>query len=237
MERNLLERVRISVNLLAEFATTSPALSLTNSGSSPCSNCLTGKCYTNHFILMVRVACYNCGTHEAVKYASENGFDLVKCQQCGLLYVNPRPEANEIIEGAEQGLHHGDVDFDLTGRFAIIQEYIQDKKPDDFLFPILTKDTPPHRVHRVKNDKIKWFNKRMVGLAKFAGIKKKVTSYTPRDSWTNIGLDMGIDIRQISSGLGHSSVSVTDKHYGKAILEKILDEVNEKITSPAKEAV
>lgn len=120
---------------------------------------------------------------------------------------------------------------------AIIQEYIQDKKPDDFLFPILTKDTPPHRVHRVKNDKIKWFNKRMVGLAKFAGIKKKVTSYTPRDSWTNIGLDMGIDIRQISSGLGHSSVSVTDKHYGKAILEKILDEVNEKITSPAKEAV
>lgn len=70
---------------------------------------------------MVRVACYNCGTHEAVKYASENGFDLVKCQQCGLLYVNPRPEANEIIEGAEQGLHHGDVDFDLTGRFDPIK--------------------------------------------------------------------------------------------------------------------
>jgi site-specific recombinase XerD len=41
---------------------------------------------------------------------------------------------------------------------------------------------------------------------------------------------MGIDIRQISSALGHSSVSVTDKHYGKVILEKILDDVNKQIT-------
>jgi integrase/recombinase XerD len=40
---------------------------------------------------------------------------------------------------------------------------------------------------------------------------------------------MGIDIRQISSALGHSSVSVTDKHYGKVIIEKLLDEVNSKV--------
>jgi 2-polyprenyl-3-methyl-5-hydroxy-6-metoxy-1,4-benzoquinol methylase len=33
------------------------------------------------------------------------------------LYVNPRPDADEIIEGAEQGLHKGDVAFDATGRF------------------------------------------------------------------------------------------------------------------------
>src|SRR5690606_2088101 len=37
------------------------------------------------------------------------------------IVCQPRPEANEIIEGAEQGLHHGDVDFDLTGRFDPIK--------------------------------------------------------------------------------------------------------------------
>jgi integrase len=101
--------------------------------------------------------------------------------------------------------------------------------PEEYLFPILPFDTPAHRMHRVKNDKIKWFNKRMSLIAKQAGITKSITSYSARDTWTNIGLDMGIDIRQISSALGHSSVSVTDKHYGKVILEKILDDVNNKV--------
>lgn len=113
---------------------------------------------------------------------------------------------------------------------GIINVYHHDKKkPEDYLFPILSVDTPAHRVHRVKNDKIKWFNKRLNLIAKQAGITKTITSYSARDTWTNIGLDMGIDIRQISSALGHSSVSVTDKHYGKVILEKILDDVNVKI--------
>ena len=44
------------------------------------------------------------------------------------------------------------------------------------------------------------------------GIEKNVSSYTPRDTWTNLGLQMGIDILKISSGLGHSSVEITEKH-------------------------
>ena len=59
---------------------------------------------------------------------------------------------------------------------------------------------------------------------------KKITTYTLRDTWTNIGLDLGIDIRKISSGLGQSSVKVTEKHYGKSMTEKMLDEINAKIT-------
>lgn len=66
---------------------------------------------------MVDVACYNCKSQEAAFYASENGYNLVKCAGCGLLYVNPRPDPEEIIEGAQQGLHRGDVTFNVTGRF------------------------------------------------------------------------------------------------------------------------
>ena len=101
---------------------------------------------------------------------------------------------------------------------------------DEYLFPIIPKGTTPERLHKVNNGKVKTFNKYAKRIAKLAGIDKKITTYTLRDTWTNIGLDMGIDIRKISSGLGHSSVQVTEKHYGKSVSEKILDEINAKIT-------
>ena len=112
----------------------------------------------------------------------------------------------------------------------IIGYYLSDQNDDDYLFPIIPKGTTPERLHVVNNGKVKTFNKYAKRIAKLAGIQKKITTYTLRDTWTNIGLDMGIDIRKISSGLGHSSVQVTEKHYGKSVSEKILDEINAKIT-------
>jgi integrase len=62
------------------------------------------------------------------------------------------------------------------------------------------------------------------------GVEKYLSTYTPRDTLKNLGLKMGIDIRKISSGLGHSSVEITEKHYSQMIQEKILDEINAQIT-------
>lgn len=112
----------------------------------------------------------------------------------------------------------------------IINHYLNEQKENDYLFPIIPKTTTPERLHIVNNAKVKTFNKYASKIATFAGISKKITTYTLRDTWTNIGLDLGIDIRKISSGLGHSSVLVTEKHYGKSVSEKILDEINAKIT-------
>ncbi len=112
----------------------------------------------------------------------------------------------------------------------IINHYLNGQKDGDYLFSIIPQDTSPERLHRVNNAKVKTFNKYAKRIAKLAGIDKKITTYTLRDTWTNIGLDLGIDIRKISSGLGHSSVRVTEKHYGKSVTEKILDEINAKIT-------
>lgn len=66
---------------------------------------------------MISVNCYNCESDQSALYATENGYKLVKCSSCGLLYVNPRPPAEEIMEGAQQGLHKGDVTFNVTGRY------------------------------------------------------------------------------------------------------------------------
>lgn len=70
---------------------------------------------------MQYVRCYNCSSSETIPYATENGYNLVKCRGCGLLYLNPRPTEEEIVEGALQGLHKGDVTLDHTGKFDPIK--------------------------------------------------------------------------------------------------------------------
>lgn len=112
----------------------------------------------------------------------------------------------------------------------IINYYLNGQEDDEYLFPIIPQSTSTERLHRVNNAKVKTFNNYAKRIAKLADVEKKITTYTLRDTWTNIGLDLGIDIRKISSGLGHSSVKVTEKHYGKSVTEKILDEINARIT-------
>ena len=56
---------------------------------------------------METVSCYNCGAVESAGYAIENGFDLRKCAQCGLLYVSPRPDLAEFEQAHKLGEHKG----------------------------------------------------------------------------------------------------------------------------------
>ncbi|MGD1716338.1 class I SAM-dependent methyltransferase [Dapis sp. BLCC M172] len=66
----------------------------------------------------IEVKCYHCGSEKYNFYDTENGFNLVKCLDCGLLYVNPCPIQEEIDLGAKTGLHQGQEDFDMTGNFS-----------------------------------------------------------------------------------------------------------------------
>jgi 2-polyprenyl-3-methyl-5-hydroxy-6-metoxy-1,4-benzoquinol methylase len=61
------------------------------------------------------VECYYCGTNDSSPYAVENGFSLVKCLRCGLLYVNPRPNQEEIDEAVKYGMHGGEKTLSTTG--------------------------------------------------------------------------------------------------------------------------
>jgi 2-polyprenyl-3-methyl-5-hydroxy-6-metoxy-1,4-benzoquinol methylase len=42
------------------------------------------------------VPCNLCGSEERAPYCPENSLGLVQCQACGLVYVSPRPDANEL---------------------------------------------------------------------------------------------------------------------------------------------
>jgi len=56
---------------------------------------------------MINVDCYNCGSNRKEFWAEENGFTLVKCTECGLVYVDPRPEQDEIDQAVALGVHKG----------------------------------------------------------------------------------------------------------------------------------
>lgn len=76
---------------------------------------------------MTPVNCYSCSSDTPMFYAEENGFTLVKCRSCGLLYVSPRPEEKDILEAQKYGVHKGDYTIHTTGRLLRyrIPEYVK----------------------------------------------------------------------------------------------------------------
>lgn len=65
--------------------------------------------------LKEHIACLFCGADDSRPWAIENGYTAVRCQSCGLIYVNPRPSIQLISEAVQTGVH-SDVEH---GRTAI----------------------------------------------------------------------------------------------------------------------
>jgi 2-polyprenyl-3-methyl-5-hydroxy-6-metoxy-1,4-benzoquinol methylase len=58
--------------------------------------------FSNHLEF---IRCPLCETSDTEMWGAENGFNCVKCIQCGLVYVNPRPSLEEISHANEIGEH------------------------------------------------------------------------------------------------------------------------------------
>jgi SAM-dependent methyltransferase/Zn ribbon nucleic-acid-binding protein len=61
------------------------------------------------------INCLYCDESKYLPWATENGFSAVKCSNCGLVYVNPRPILSLVSEAVRTGVH-SDVEH---GRTAI----------------------------------------------------------------------------------------------------------------------
>lgn len=72
-------------------------------------------------IHLIDIDCYNCRSDRHTFYASENGFTLVKCLGCGLLYVTPRPTPEDIMKAYKCGVLQGDTKFEVKGYFCKIK--------------------------------------------------------------------------------------------------------------------
>jgi SAM-dependent methyltransferase len=64
------------------------------------------------------VACYFCGGSRATVWGREAGYRALKCTNCGLVYVSPRPARASIDEAARTGEHATDMGaLTTTGRY------------------------------------------------------------------------------------------------------------------------
>jgi len=67
---------------------------------------------------VIVVPCYVCGSREHTPWASENGHQAVRCRDCGLVYVNPRPAPESISRAAQTGMHGGERNLAVTGAYG-----------------------------------------------------------------------------------------------------------------------
>jgi 2-polyprenyl-3-methyl-5-hydroxy-6-metoxy-1,4-benzoquinol methylase len=62
-----------------------------------------------HDVARKPVACNVCGSSEQQPFCPENGLSLVQCTDCGLVYVSPRPDSNELYAlYGETYFHNGE---------------------------------------------------------------------------------------------------------------------------------
>ena len=65
------------------------------------------------------VPCYICGGTSTTPWATEDGFEMVKCNNCALAYVNPRPNINSIDSATSSGMHSSEkTSLNTVGLFS-----------------------------------------------------------------------------------------------------------------------
>ncbi|XOV94613.1 MAG: phage integrase SAM-like domain-containing protein [Bacteroidota bacterium] len=109
----------------------------------------------------------------------------------------------------------------------LLNYYIKDKQPDDFIFPIIKSEDLEKQY-----DEILWalqrHNKRLKSIATKAGIEEKLTSYVSRHSFASLANNMKIPVTAISEMLGHTSLKTTQV-YLSGLNKDVIDDYNERI--------
>ena len=109
----------------------------------------------------------------------------------------------------------------------ILDYYLKDKQPDDFVLPIIKRETNIDQY----NDFLwarKRYNKRLKQIAKDAGIEENLTSYVSRHSFASIANNMAIPVTAISEMLGHQKLTTTQV-YLAGLSKDAIDDYNQKI--------
>lgn len=111
----------------------------------------------------------------------------------------------------------------------IIAYYKTQKRPTDYVFPILLKkNLTPMQIENRKHKTLSKFNKQLKEIAKIQGVEKNVTSYVIRHSFATNLKFAGISTDLIGESMGHHDVSVT-KAYLKEFDDDVIDDAMSKL--------
>ena len=61
--------------------------------------------------------CYHCNQSSSEFFDAENGYSLVRCKQCGLLYLWPQPDIAERSEAIRTGFHAGEKRLNVNAKW------------------------------------------------------------------------------------------------------------------------
>ena len=109
----------------------------------------------------------------------------------------------------------------------IIEFYREDKKPSDFIFPIIKRKNMEDQYKDVKWAR-KRYNMDLKEIQKLCGIEETLTSYVVRHSFATQALLKEVPIKAISEMLGHSNLSTTQV-YLKSLPTELLDEYAKRV--------
>ena len=111
----------------------------------------------------------------------------------------------------------------------ILEYYLKDKNANDYIFPIISRDTAEEQRKDIKNN-LKTYNKYIRLIAAELKIEGNITSYVARHSWASIGKFLNVPIQVISEGLGHDSMQTT-QIYLDSFETNVIDNATMLITS------
>lgn len=119
-------------------------------------------------------------------------------------------------------------DIKLTEQLSsILDFYLERKKPNDFIFPIITREESLDQYNDVRWAR-KHYNKRLKEIATLCKIEENLTSYVSRHSMATNLILKDVPINALSKMLGHNKLSTTEI-YIKGLPTHIMDEYQERL--------
>lgn len=119
-------------------------------------------------------------------------------------------------------------DIKITDKLdAILKYYTEGKEKEDFIFPIIKRETPSEQYKDMMWSR-KCYNKSLKLLAEKCAIEETLTSYVSRHSFATEALLKNVPVSAISAMLGHSSLTTTEI-YLKGLPTDVLDDYNDQI--------
>lgn len=120
-------------------------------------------------------------------------------------------------------------DLKVTGQLdEILSYYTKGKRDDDFIFPIIHRETLADQCNDVINQR-RLYNRSLKELADLCNLQEKLTSYVSRHTFATQAMMQDVPLQAISAMLGHSRLSTTET-YLKGLPNNVLDEYNAKLS-------
>jgi integrase len=95
----------------------------------------------------------------------------------------------------------------------IIEDWgTKDKKPDDYIFPVLTKGMSALVQYEQLGLFIRSVNDWMAKIGKTLEIKRPVTTYVARHTFSTVLKKAGVSTEFIREALGHTSIQTTENY-------------------------